>query len=171
MTRTKAYKYCPVCGEGLRIVSDWCLDCVNNHPYYISPKSAVAAIIVDDENKILIVKRGREPKKGTWEFPGGYIDPGETAEIAICREIREELGLEIMVESYLMSSIALYPFREIDYEALLIHFVAKIVNRKMKLSTGEVMEAKFMYPEKALDEDFGFEPHRKAIEEYIRLKR
>lgn len=170
MIRTKAYKYCPVCGESLRIVSNWCLTCVNNHPYYISPKPAVSAIITDGENKILISKRGSEPRQGTWELPGGFIEPDETPEKAICREIKEELGLDIKVKNYLMPAKALYPLRGIDYDVLMFYFVTKVVNPKIKLNTDEVSEAKFVYPEKALSENFGFDSDRKAVEEYVRLR-
>jgi len=56
----------------------------------------VAAALVDDAGRVLLARR--PPGKsmaGLWEFPGGKVDPGETPEAAIVREMREELSVEI----------------------------------------------------------------------------
>lgn len=57
----------------------------------------VAAIIVDGD-KIFATQRGYGEFKGGWEFPGGKIEPGEDAEAAVVREIREELETEVEVQ-------------------------------------------------------------------------
>ena len=60
----------------------------------------VAAVICDDiqtKHKIYATARGYGDYKGQWEFPGGKIEPGETAQQALKREIREELDTEIEV--------------------------------------------------------------------------
>ena len=56
----------------------------------------VAAIIVD-KNKIFVTQRGYGDFKGKWEFPGGKVEPGETPQEALKREIMEELETEIKV--------------------------------------------------------------------------
>ena len=57
----------------------------------------VAAVIRDREGRIFATQRGYGPYKDDWEFPGGKIEPGETPEEALKREIREELDAEIEV--------------------------------------------------------------------------
>ena len=60
----------------------------------------VAAVICDSmqaKRKIYATARGYGDYKGQWEFPGGKIEPGETAQQALKREIREELDTEIAV--------------------------------------------------------------------------
>ena len=60
----------------------------------------VAAIICDnikEKNKIFATARGYGELKGGWEFPGGKVEPGETPEQALVREIMEELDTEIKV--------------------------------------------------------------------------
>lgn len=60
----------------------------------------VAAIICDDmkeKNKIFATARGYGDLKGGWEFPGGKVEPGETSQQALIREIIEELDTKIKV--------------------------------------------------------------------------
>ncbi len=50
--------------------------------------------IILRNNKVLLVRRAEEPERGKWCFPGGRIELGETAEEAITREMKEELGID-----------------------------------------------------------------------------
>ena len=52
-------------------------------------------MVLVENGKILLVKRGREPFKGEWAIPGGRIDEGETAEDCVRREMKEETGLDV----------------------------------------------------------------------------
>lgn len=73
----------------------------------------VVAALIEREGRILIAQRGPEDRwAGKWEFPGGKMEPGETPEQALARELDEELGIQAtigeMVESYLFA----YPGRD-----------------------------------------------------------
>ena len=57
----------------------------------------VAAAVIRKGDRIFATQRGYGPYKDYWEFPGGKIEPGETPENALVREIREELDTEIAV--------------------------------------------------------------------------
>ena len=59
----------------------------------------VGAIIVDSQGRLLLAKRGPKAKneRGLWEFSGGSVELGETLAEALRREMREELGIEIVV--------------------------------------------------------------------------
>ncbi len=52
-------------------------------------------MVLVEDGKVLLVKRGREPFKGQWALPGGMIEEGETAEQCARREMREETGLDV----------------------------------------------------------------------------
>ena len=63
----------------------------------------IGAVIVNDEGKYLLTKRGGKAKneKGKWEVPGGGIEFGENMHDAIKREVMEELGIEIEIFDHL----------------------------------------------------------------------
>jgi len=64
------------------------------------PRVSTGAIIEKD-GKFLIGKRNKEPYKGDWTFPGGKIEGGETAEEAIVREVKEEMGVDFEITEFL----------------------------------------------------------------------
>lgn len=68
----------------------------------------VAAVIVR-QGRYFATQRGYGEFKDFWEFPGGKIEPGESREEALKREIREELDTEIAVDAYLMTVEFDYP--------------------------------------------------------------
>lgn len=61
----------------------------------------VVAAVIRDDNKVFATARGYGKYKGWWEFPGGKIEPAETPEQALIREIREELDSEIVIDEYI----------------------------------------------------------------------
>ena len=74
----------------------------------------VAGVIRDARGRILLARRteGRD-LSGSWEFPGGKVEPGETAEIALARELREELGIEATVGAPLIDVPQRYPHKRL----------------------------------------------------------
>lgn len=92
--------FCPVCGSrlGVRLLPDEdrerlvCTSC--GHIHYINPV-VVAGTIPVSEGKVWLLRRAIEPRLGTWTFPAGFMEMGESVEQAAIRETREELNIEI----------------------------------------------------------------------------
>jgi 8-oxo-dGTP diphosphatase len=74
----------------------------------------VTAAIIEKEGKYLIARKCVGALAGLWEFPGGKIEPGETPEMCLKREITEEFGIEIAVGEYLTTSFYTYPHIAIE---------------------------------------------------------
>jgi 8-oxo-dGTP diphosphatase len=73
----------------------------------------VACALVDADGRVLLAKRppGR-PLAGLWEFPGGKVEPGETPDAALIRELEEELGIRVSP-----NCLAPFTFASHSYEA------------------------------------------------------
>ena len=90
------YKFCPFCATRLKLKKEagdkrkYCPNC--KWTYYPHVNSAAAAIIKRGD-KVLMVKRARDPYKHTWMFPAGFINFGEHPEETLIREVKEETGL------------------------------------------------------------------------------
>jgi len=65
-----------------------------------TPRLGAIAVLVDGD-RVLLAQRGKSPDKGLWGFPGGHVEPGETALDAARRELHEETGLEARAVEYL----------------------------------------------------------------------
>jgi ADP-ribose pyrophosphatase YjhB (NUDIX family) len=55
----------------------------------------VGGIVHDEHGRILLIQRANEPGRGLWSVPGGRVEPGESDETAVIREMREETGLDV----------------------------------------------------------------------------
>src|SRR5690554_2993842 len=108
----KVLKFCPKCGSPAFVVSGErsmkCLDC--SFHFFVNAAAAVAALVANQEGKLLLTTRGIEPGYGKLDLPGGFIDPGEPAEKAIARELHEELGMKVQSVEYVCSAPNEYIF-------------------------------------------------------------
>ena len=84
----------------------------------------VAAAVIVRDSKILVTQRGYGEYKGYWEFPGGKLEAGESAESAVVREIKEELAVEIKAEKYLGCVEYDYPSFHLSMDSFLCHIVS-----------------------------------------------
>jgi 8-oxo-dGTP diphosphatase len=75
----------------------------------------VAAALFDPAGRVLIAQRpAGKPLAGRWEFPGGKVDAGESEHSALSRELREELGIEVVAARPFMRLNAAYAEREVE---------------------------------------------------------
>lgn len=94
----------------------------------------VAAIIHDEEGNVLATQRGYGEYKGWWEFPGGKVEEGESREVALVREIWEELCVMIMPEKWLCTVEHDYPTFHLTMHCALCRIVQGRVQLNEHLS-------------------------------------
>jgi 8-oxo-dGTP diphosphatase len=99
-----------------------------DRPYFL----AVRAIIRDEQGRCLLIRRSHvcEHFAGTWEWPGGKADPGETLDESVKREVREETALEIA----LTGLAGAYDFEMPDKRIAVLCFEAKPAGGTLRLS-------------------------------------
>lgn len=93
----------------------------------------VVAVVIRDGDRIFATARGYGEYKGWWEFPGGKIEAGETAEEALVREIREELDTEIRVGKLIDTIEYDYPTFHLSMDC----FWAEVVTGRLVLKEAE----------------------------------
>ena len=98
-------RFCPHCGSGRFVALSGgefkCEEC--GFDFFVNSAAAVVAVITDGEGRLLLTRRARNPFKGWLDLPGGFVAPGESAETALAREVREELNVMVTGARFLYS--------------------------------------------------------------------
>lgn len=98
------YRFCMACGGRLRTVSEEgkrrrkCARC--GWTFYGNPIPAAIALIARGR-RILLGRRAAAPYAGSWDLPGGFVEGDETPEVALRRELKEELGVRVRSARFL----------------------------------------------------------------------
>lgn len=102
--RSEDVKFCPKCGQPvtieLRFGQDRPVCTVCGFIYFADPKVAVS-ILLEQDGKVLLVRRAHEPFRGLWTLPGGFVNSGEDPAEAAIRECVEETGLSAEITGIL----------------------------------------------------------------------
>jgi len=112
--------------------------------YPDNPVLGVGAVIFNNE-KVLLVKRGKEPGYGKWSIPGGAVELGETLKEGVLREVKEETGLEVeiggMVE--VLEWISRDENDRIKYHYVLVDFWCKCLSVEINPSS-DALDARWV---------------------------
>jgi ADP-ribose pyrophosphatase YjhB (NUDIX family) len=109
-----------------------------------------------EDGRTLLIRRGKDPAKGLLAPAGGFIDIGERAEMAVGREIAEELGIRLEQVRFLCSQPNQYRFRDITYPVLDLFFTATTADRELRIDPEEVGSADWHDPADVSAEDLAF---------------
>jgi ADP-ribose pyrophosphatase YjhB (NUDIX family) len=137
---------------------------------FFNPASAVAAFIVRDDGKVLYIRRAKDPGRGQLGMPGGFVDAGESAESALRREVREEVGLELSSLEYLTSVPNRYPYGDVTYDTLDLFYVARAVNPDEARSLDDVDGTLWLRPVDVAPATIAFASMRVALVEYLKQR-
>jgi ADP-ribose pyrophosphatase YjhB (NUDIX family) len=92
-------RFCPRCGQPADVEFPQRINCPHcGYAAYYNPKPVAGVIPVDEQGRVILLRRGFEPGQGLWTFPGGFVELGESVEDAACRETVEELNIQIEVD-------------------------------------------------------------------------
>ena len=104
-----------------------------------------------EDGYILLIRRGQAPAQGKWTLPGGVIELGEAPEEAITREVREECGLDIEVETLVevIHKVVKDVEGRIQYHYLILDYLAsckaRVTCRRVRLDAGtDVTDARWV---------------------------
>lgn len=122
------FRHCPRCGIALPEPGRAKLRCACGFDFYFNPCIGAAAFVERTDGRFIFIRRERDPGKGLLTVPGGFVDIGETAEIAVVREMREEVGLVLADIRYVCSMTNEYFYRGVTYPVCDFMFRATAVN-------------------------------------------
>lgn len=121
---------------------------------------------------MLFIRRARNPGKGKWGLPGGFVDAGETGEAAVVREVNEEIGLEVTSTTYLMTYPNQYDYRGVVADVIDLFYLADVVTREgISLAEEEVDHFEWAHPDEAHLTNMAFHSNRLAIEHWMQQRR
>lgn len=162
------FKFCPRCGSSRFIsASEKEMNCATcGFRYFVNPAAAVAALIIDTNNRLLLTRRRNAPAAGMLDLPGGFVDKFETAEDAIVREIKEELDLHIDVIRFFGSFPNEYLFEGIVYFTLDIVFECSVSNFAPLFPSDDVSSCEFIAPDKINLNEIGLDSVKNIILAY-----
>ena len=173
MNFREVVKYCPRCGGDSfpeKSRNFFRCDRCDFH-FHINASTAVAGIITDDAGRILLIRRGKDPGKGKWSVPGGFVDADESAEAALEREMREEVNLEIARFEFLCSWPNAYSYKGVVYPVVDLIFVCTARSLDPLNASEEVDGYTFFAPEAVDLETIAFPSIRHALELFRNQKK
>jgi len=165
----QSFQYCPVCGSEHFVENNFkskkCERC--GFIFYFNSSAATAIFITNRVGELLVVRRAKEPAKGTFDLPGGFVDLFETAEEAIVREVKEETGMQISEPQYLFSLPNIYRYSGFDVHTVDL-FYQYSVDTFSKLQAGDDAESLYFLKKNEIQpETFGLNSIRKAVERWL----
>jgi ADP-ribose pyrophosphatase YjhB (NUDIX family) len=95
------WRLCPRCGAELEHRDRGHLDCPACGSQYWANSSPAVEGVLERDGRVLLARRGIEPRRGYWDLPGGFLEEGEDAFDGLRREFREETGLDVEPGAFL----------------------------------------------------------------------
>lgn len=136
----KQFEFCPCCsGQGLD-GSAHKLSCESCGLVLYLNVAATASLILKVGDQILMTQRGRDPAKDKFDFPGGFVEPDESLEQGLEREIAEELNYHPAGYQYFSSSPNRYPYAGIDYNLCDAYFLLELTAKPELIASDDVKD-------------------------------
>ncbi len=160
----RKYDFCPYCG-GKIVLEDInhdsrprevCTAC--RWVFYRNSMPCVGGLVTDGD-RVLLVRRAREPFKGYWDIPGGFLEAGEHPQDGVAREVVEETGL--VVKPVEILGIFMDKYGKEGEDTLNIHYVAQVISGEESAGS-DATELKW-FDKKSLPKKVAFRNGREAL--------
>lgn len=167
------FLFCPKCGSPRFVEhnnkSKHCEAC--GFTYYFNPSAATVALIENERGEWCVVRRGKEPAKGTLDLPGGFSDCFETSEEGVAREVLEETGLTVHRVEFLFSLPNQYL-----YSGFLVHTIDMFyrcyadTESTQARAADDASELLWVRPEELCPDDFGLASIKAGITKLLQKR-
>jgi ADP-ribose pyrophosphatase YjhB (NUDIX family) len=158
----KPFRFCPACGSGLEEPDheggSSCPRCKRSWYRNAAPTAGCAVL---HDGKVLIVRRARDPEKGRFDLPGGFLKFREDPVSAVKREVREELGIEVDLSVADFIQAVPHAYGDEDEWVLALGFLARFVSG-VPVPNDDVAEARWISEDEVDQIDFAW-PHDHAL--------
>ena len=165
------FRYCPLCGSEKFVENNFkskrCEAC--GFVYYFNPSSSTVAVIVNEKNELLAVRRAKEPARGTLDLPGGFCDCYETGEEGVVREVKEETGLCVESATFLFSIPNIYPYGGLDIHTIDMFFLCHVNSTRNAIAADDAAEIMWIPWEEVRPEDFGLKSISRGVERLLQM--
>ncbi len=158
-------RFCPACGkESLKPYDTKAFKCnICNFLYYHNVAITSSAII-EVKNETLMVSRAHNPCKGMLDFPGGFVEKHETAELGLQRELKEELALELEdTGKYLCNFTNVYEYAGVEYNTLDMYFLITLNEKPNIVTADDVAAFEWLKPDLIDENKIGFDSVKNAV--------
>jgi ADP-ribose pyrophosphatase YjhB (NUDIX family) len=157
-------RFCPMCG--VKLVSrqfgertrQACPRC--DYVHYVNPIVAAGTFVVD-RDRVLLVRRGVEPRLGLWALPAGYAEADESPAQAAVRETHEETGLHVTVDSLM----GVYHFAG-PPSGVLVLYAAHVVGGELRPGDDAIEVRQFGAAELPAPHDIAFGLHWRLLKNW-----
>lgn len=165
--------YCPRCAAQAfahrNVKKLQCKNC--GFELFLNAGAAVCALITDDLDRLLVTVRAQEPAQGGLDLPGGFVDPGESGEAAVVREVKEELKLDVQAVTYFCSEAnPSYLYGGIDYHTLDLAYCCEVQAPARARAADDVQEVRFLPPKKIKAQAFAFPSVQKIVQRFCQAR-
>jgi len=159
-----AFAFCPLCGCGALTRSEGGRVCDRcGHRIFNNPIAAVAVFVFDAQDRVVLIRRAKDPAAGKWAPPGGFVDAGETLEHAAAREVAEETGLAVRDLRYVGSFPNTYVYRGLARPVSDVFFTARTDSTVVTLQQEEAGDFRRVPLAEIVADELAFESMRHAL--------
>lgn len=166
------FRFCPLCGSDKFVEnnnkSKRCQAC--GFVYYFNPSASTVAVIVNEKDELLVVRRAKEPARGTLDLPGGFSDCYETSEEGVVREVREETGLCVEKVQFLFSIPNIYPYGGLNIHTIDMFYLCRVNSTENAIASDDAAEIVWIPWNEVRPETFGLTSIRKGVQQLLAKK-